>query len=91
MSFFWRYLIKKAHSPIDESVLPELNVKAHDIKGVATSLNIVHNLYMDKVMEATCWKTIQSLPPIILNDVHVVFENCRALGPVVAAAYAAIG
>ena len=85
ISFFIRNLIKEAHSSISEDLLPPLRVKAHDVRGVATSLSFISNLSLSKVIEAASWKTSSVFASHYLKDVHIVYDSCRALGPIVSA------
>ena len=67
------------------SILPSLRVKAHDTRGVATSLNFMKILSLDKVVEAASWRTNSVFASHYLKDVEIVYENCRALGHFIAA------
>ena len=85
ISFFIRKLIIQAHSSIEEDLLPPLRVKAHDVRGVATSLSFLSNLSLDSVIEAASWKTSSVFASHYLKDVEIVYNTCRALGPIVSA------
>ena len=70
---------------MEEDVLPPLRVKAHDVRAVATSLNFHSNLSLSRIIEAATWKTPSVFASHYLKDVQLIYQNCRALGPIVAA------
>ena len=78
-------LLRDAHRHIEEDLLPPLRVRAHDVRGVATSMGFTANQSLDKILEAATWKTSSVFASHYLKDVHIIYDSCRALGPIVAA------
>ena len=52
MSFLVQDLIREVHGSLEESVLPSLKVKTHDVHGVAEPLCIISNLSLPDVLRA---------------------------------------
>ena len=75
----------EAHSSISEDLLPPLRVRAHDVRGVATSLSFVSSLSLARVIETVSWKTSSVFASHYLKDVEIIYNSCRALGPIVSA------
>ena len=85
ISFFIKELIQEAHRELNEDHLAPLKVRAHDVRGVATSLSFASNLSLSSILEAATWKTHSVFAIHYLKEVQIVYESCRALGPVVSA------
>ncbi|MPC68305.1 hypothetical protein E2C01_062503 [Portunus trituberculatus] len=87
ISFFLRNTIKSAHASFPDSSCCELKVRAHDIRGIATSTLLWKNCSVLTILRAACWRT-----PLVFAD-HYLREIVRqegdifTLGPVVAAGH----
>ena len=86
LSFFIRELIVSAHRDIQEEHLPMFKVKAHSVRGVATSLNFWRNRSLPQVISAATWKTASVFANHYLKDVSrfAPDEMLYSLGPIVA-------
>ena len=80
-----RSLIREAHSKLNPELLPTFKVKVHEVRAVGTSLAFAHNLSLDSVIEAAQWRCNSVFAAHYLKEVSVEYENCRTLGPIVAA------
>ena len=65
--------------------MSESSVRAHSIRGVATSVAFLRNWSVSKVLEAAAWRSNSVLASFYLKDVSYLFEGLRYLGPFVAA------
>ena len=57
LSYFLRETIKSAHASLPEHLCSEIKVKAHDIRGIATSMLWWKNKPLSSILAAACWKT----------------------------------
>ena len=80
MSFFLRQLITESGA-VSSSVSP----RAHDIRGIATSLNYWVNNSMSDIKAAATWKSNRIFAMRYLRDMTVTRERLRAAGPLVVA------
>ena len=62
-----------------------LKVKPHEVRAIGTSLSFAHNLSIDSVLEAAQWRSNSVFASHYSKDVSIQYDNCRALGPIVAA------
>ena len=85
ISFMLRTLVIEAHQELREDLLPFLKVKPHEVRAVATSVNFQKNLSIDEVVSAAQWKCASVFAGHYLRDVELTYEECRTLGPIVAA------
>ena len=85
MSFFIRSIIREAHASLAPECLPILRVTPHQLRAVSTSLSFAHNLSLENVMEAAQWRCESVFALHYLREISVSYENCRTLGPLVAA------
>ncbi|MPC82668.1 hypothetical protein E2C01_077347 [Portunus trituberculatus] len=87
ISFFLQDIIKSAHASFPDSNCRELKVRAHDIRGIATSMLLWKNCPVPTILRAACWRT-----PSVFDD-HYLREILRhegdifTLGLVVAAGH----
>ena len=81
LSFFLREVIRDSGAIVASSA----PVRAHSIRGVATSVSFLCNWAVSKVLEAATWKSNSVFASFYLNGVSYVFEGLRSLGPFVAA------
>ena len=80
VSFFLREVIHEA-----EAGRPEVGpVRAHSIRGVATSAAFHRNWSVASVLESATWRSNSVFISFYLRDQHE-FEGLRSLGPFVAA------
>ena len=82
ISFFLRETITQALQP--EGGPPAAGVRAHSIRGLATSLNYWKNQSLSAVLEAATWKANTVFVSHYLKDVQRTYEHCHSLGPFVA-------
>ena len=80
MSFFLRQLITESGA-VSSSVPP----RAHDIRGIATSLNYYSNLSISAVKEAATWKSNRVFAMRYLKDMSTTGSRLRGMGPLIAA------
>ena len=59
--------------------------RAHSIRGVATSAAFLKNVGISRVLEAATWRSNSVFSLFYFKDIEYVLENCRSLGPFVAA------
>lgn len=85
MSFFLKEVIKTAHDRVPEASLRDMRVRAHDIRGVATSILMSQNISIQKILKAASWRTRSVFANHYLSDVSRRVEDVYSLGPVVAA------
>lgn len=85
ISFFLRETIKSAHESLPDSLCPSIKVRAHDIRGIATSMLLWKNSPISSILEAACWKTRSVFADHYLKDVQRQEGDIFARGPVIAA------
>ena len=86
LSFFLREAIVSSHNTFDEADSVPLRVKAHSIRGVATSFNYWKNRSVQYVLKAATWRTPSVFAQFYLKDVERFSpdELLYSLGPIVA-------
>ncbi|MPC73895.1 hypothetical protein E2C01_068236 [Portunus trituberculatus] len=57
ISFFLQDIIKSAHTSFPDSSCRELEVRAHDIRGIATSMLMWKNCSVLTILGVACWRT----------------------------------
>lgn len=85
LSYLLRETILQAHQSLDEDHMRPLRVRAHDIRGIAASLNLWRNRSVSSVLEAASWKTPSVFVNHYLRDVERTDGDTFSLGPIVAA------
>ena len=85
LSFFLRETIKFAHASLPDECCSALRVRAHDIRGVATSALWWSNRPMSAILDAACWRTPSVFATHYLTDVQKMVGDAFALGPFMAA------
>ena len=80
MSFFLRQLITESGA-VSSSVPP----RAHDIRGIATSLNYYSNLSLSAINEAATWKSKRVFAIRYLKDMSTTRSRLKDKGPLIAA------
>ena len=85
ISHFIRNLIKEAHVVLNSDLLPVLKAKPHEVRAVATSIAFHQNMSLEAVMNTAQWRCRSVFASHYLKDVSLEYENCRTLGPYVAA------
>ena len=78
-------LIREAHESLQPEMLPILKVKAHELRGVSTTLAFKKNLSLKTVMEAAQWRCHSVFASNYLKDVALSYDDCRTLGPLLMA------
>ena len=79
MSFFLRQLITESGAV--SSLVPP---RAHDIRGIATSLNYYSNLSISAIKEAATWKSYRVFPMRYLKDMSATRSRLKEMGPLIA-------
>ena len=80
MSFFLRQLITESGA-VSSSVPP----RAHDIRGIATSLNYYSNLSLSAINEAATWRSDRVFAMRYLKDMSATRLRLKDKGPLIAA------
>ena len=80
MSFYLRQLI--IDSGAVSSTCPP---RAHDIRGIATSLNYYSNLSLTSLMQVATWKSKRVFASRYLKEVSATQDNIQQFGPLVIA------
>ena len=79
-SFFLRQLITESGAV--SSLVPP---RAHDIRGIATSLNYYSNLSISAIKEAATWKSNRVFAMRYLKDMSATRSRLKGMGPLIAA------
>ena len=85
LSFFLRETIKSAHASLPDESCSALKVRAHDIRGIATSMLWWKNKPVSYILAVASWKTQSVFANHYLKDVQRMVGDVFALGPIVAA------
>ena len=80
ISFYLRQLITDSGA-VSSSRPP----RAHDIRGIATSLNYYSNLSLSHLMQVATWKSNRVFASRYLKEVSATQDNIRRFGPLVIA------
>ncbi|MPD02569.1 hypothetical protein E2C01_098160 [Portunus trituberculatus] len=87
ISFFLRDTIKSAHASFLDSSCRELKVRAHYIRGIATSMLMWKNCSVLTILRAACWRTPSVFADHYLREIVRQEGDIFALSPVVAAGH----
>ena len=82
LSFFLREAISGAGAVRDGECPP---LRAHSIRGIASSASFFQNWSVTKLLEAVCCRTNSVFASFYLKDVQYEFEDWNSLGPFVTA------
>ena len=82
VSYFIRETIQQAIQP--QGGPPRAGVRAHSVRGLATSLNYWKNRSLESVLEAATWKSNTVFVAHYLKDVQRTYEHIHSLGPIIA-------
>ena len=85
LAYFLKSTILEAYQNVSEETMRLCRVTPHEIRALSASLAFTHNLAMDTVLEAAQWRSNTVFTAHYLKDVSIQYQNCRALGPIVAA------
>ena len=80
MSFFLRQVIMESGA-VSSSHTP----RAHDIRGIATSLNYFTSLSISSVKEAATWRSNRVFAMRYLKDMSATRSRLSTIGPLIAA------
>ena len=83
--YFLKSTILEAYKNISDETIRLYRVTPHEIRAVSASLSFAHNLSIDSVLEAAQWRSNTVFTSHYLKDVSIEYQNCRSLGPIVAA------
>ena len=85
LAYYLRTTVLEAHKEVSEETLKICKVKSQEIRAVSTSLSFAHNLSIESVVEAAQWRSNSVFASHYLKEVSLQYDNCRSLGPIVAA------
>ena len=85
VSFLISKTIAMTHESFRDEDCKVLKVNAHQVRGVATSLNVWRNKQVCRVLDAASWKCSSVFSKHYLKDVERTFKDGYTLGPVIAA------
>ena len=85
LAYFLKTTVLEAHRNVTDETLRICKVKSQEVRAVSTSLSFAHNMSIDSVIEAAQWRSNTVFAGHYLKEVSVQYENCRSLGPIVAA------
>ena len=81
VSYFLREVISEAGAVRVDVAAP---LRAHSVRGVATSVSFLRNWLISKVLEAATWQSNSVFASFYFCDISFVFQGLRSLGPFVA-------
>ena len=84
ISYLIRETIREAHRSQPEREYHRDEIRAHSIRGIATSLHFMKNKSLSSVLEAATWKGNSIFVSHYLKDVQTTYGHCSALGPIIA-------
>ena len=86
LSYLLRQTIVQSHAGLDEQYCDLLKVKAHSIRGVATSFNFWKNRALRDILNAATWKTASVFAKHYFRDIERFspLDLIYSLGPIVA-------
>ena len=82
VSYFLRWVISEAGDVRVDVAAP---LRAHSVRGVATSVSFLQNWSISRVLEATSWRSNSGFASFYFCDISYVFEGLRSFGPFAAA------
>ena len=82
VSYFLREVISEAGAVRQDVATP---LRAHSVRGVATSVSFLRNWSISKVLEAATWRSNLVFAAFCFCNISFVFLGLRSLGPFVAA------
>ena len=85
LAFLIKSVIKEAHEHVSPESEKLFKVKSQEIRAISTSLSFAHNLSIESVIEAAQWRSHSVFASHYLKDVALTYNECCALGPLVAA------
>ena len=85
ISYLLRETIKDAHKDFPPGYYHPEDIRAHSIRGIATSLNFMKNRSFSAVMEAATWKGNNIFVAHYLKEVQRTYKHCSSLGPIIVA------
>ena len=78
-------IISLAHDQLPRERRLELNINAHEVRAVATSLHLFHSSLPKAVMQAGRWRSDSAFASHYLRDLASIYEDLIETGPLVAA------
>ena len=81
VSYFLREVISEAGAVRQDVAAP---LRAHSVRGVATSISFLRNWSISKVLEAATWRSNSVFASFYFRDISFLFQGLRSLGPFVA-------
>ena len=82
VSYFLREVMSEAGAARQDVAAP---LRAHSVRGVATSVSFLQNWSISKVLEAAFWRSNLVFGAFYFRDISYVFEGLQSLGSFVAA------
>ena len=84
IAYFLKSTIKESYMEVSEETMKLCRVAPHEVRAVGTSMAFEHNLAIEAVLEAAQWRSNSVFTSHYLKEVSLQYQNCRALGPIVA-------
>ncbi len=85
ISHWIKKTILLAYEKTSEEDWKVLQVKAHDVRGLAASWARISNVALEEIMLACTWKSHNTFTQYYLKDLALIQEEMLKLGPIVAA------
>ena len=85
ISSWLKQTVKMAYQDCDEEVLKKLNIKAHEVRAIATSTAFYGNTAMSDLLKAVRWAAQTTFTTYYLRDVAQDLSGIYSLGPVIVA------
>ena len=89
ISSWIKQAVQLAYSLVSPDTCRLLQVRAHDVRGVAASLAFLRNAPMHTILAACTWRSHTTFTSFYLKDVAYLRHDLHTLGPVVAATHRA--
>ena len=80
-----RVLIRRAYENVNDHSLALVNVKAHEVRAMATSWAFFNNVPCTDIMQAAYWKGENTFSSFYLRSLVHQADDLYSLGPIVSA------
>ena len=85
VSSWLKQAVIQAHSNMPAEAMKRLQVKAHDVRAIATSTAFYGNVALSEILKAARWASQTTFTSFYLKDVSQDLEGINRLGPVIVA------
>ena len=82
ISFFLRKVIIEAQAARNND---PIGIRAHSVRGIATSTAYAHNYSVARILEAATWKSASIFSSCYFRDLEYSLDDLKSLGPFVSA------